>query len=715
MTHAVIPKKIDDELLDLEILLDEVLKNWPEDVLFSTREILSRYPVFGEYRQLLIEIAFEEYQESKRQDHTLSIEKFVKNFPEIELDLYEILQAVKVLYDNTFDTFPNVNELYHGFRLIKLIGVSHISRVYLAKQLDFGERKVVLKLSKVAASEIESLSKLSHPNIIAPLTAHYDCDQSIWAISMPYEGRLTFQSILCNWFEDEFSIFDTIENHVFNINDDIWASSNQNLSALSDGSATYLEFICNQFIKLGSALDYIHSSGIVHSDIKPSNILFSDHGVPKLFDFNLAMNFQHNGSNTPIGCTNLYASPELILSVQGKGGIDKRSDIYSLGMSLLECLVGPCRDFEASYHSRVKNYQAAFNLQNAMISKLNKSNVPRSIQEVILKCLEKQKQNRYKTSLEFTEALKRALNSLEIIRKRRKFMYSVASALLFSATAYAGWSNYSSTPNRVKRGLSFYTSLHYQSAADEFEKIVNREPDNIAAKTCFALSNLKCGKIDIGYRDLARINDKLNSGLSNTLAAYSAILAEIPEKAILFYLDQAIAKNNCIPDNLINKAYCLERRERFEEALHCLSMADQISGIPRHESVSTRSVIELRNSIRYKRPPSSPVIESLSEIPLTVLEKYHFIKLLAYASRFEERFYNETVSKCFELQQAGLTKDQLAPIIDLNPKLKKLFPFNDDTASQVEQVLTKTRYCDPVRDIKSIWIEVRELGVYSHA
>lgn len=87
------------------------------------------------------------------------------------------------------------------------------------------------------------------------------------------------------------------------------------------------------FEQLLQAVAYIHRSGIVHNDIKPENILITraDNDV-RLIDFGLADDDAHYLART-LGCTPLYASPELLMQEKG---IDARSDIYSLGVIMRE-------------------------------------------------------------------------------------------------------------------------------------------------------------------------------------------------------------------------------------------------------------------------------------------------------------------------------------------------------------------------------------------
>ncbi|MYT19672.1 protein kinase, partial [Streptomyces sp. SID7760] len=90
--------------------------------------------------------------------------------------------------------------------------------------------------------------------------------------------------------------------------------------------------------EIASALDHVHSHGIVHHDVKPSNVLLGDAGSPHLADFGLSRSVRDRSretSETLVG-TLAYMAPEQFLGE----GASSASDIYALGLTLLEALTG---------------------------------------------------------------------------------------------------------------------------------------------------------------------------------------------------------------------------------------------------------------------------------------------------------------------------------------------------------------------------------------
>lgn len=89
---------------------------------------------------------------------------------------------------------------------------------------------------------------------------------------------------------------------------------------------------------LSSALDHVHAHGIIHHDVKPSNVLLSEEGHPHLADFGLSRTVNEHSVSAPdtlVG-TVTYMAPEQLLGQ----GASTASDIYALGVTLLEALTG---------------------------------------------------------------------------------------------------------------------------------------------------------------------------------------------------------------------------------------------------------------------------------------------------------------------------------------------------------------------------------------
>jgi eukaryotic-like serine/threonine-protein kinase len=208
---------------------------------------------------------------------------------------------------------------------------------------------------------------------------------------------------------------------------------------------------------LASALGYAHRAGIIHGDVKPSNIRVTENGQVKLVDFGVArFASQVSGSDRVLG-TPAYLSPEQIEGQKQDG----RSDLFSLGVVLYEMITG-VRPFSGNSLGEVC---AQILTANPIPPSKHNAALPAAFDRIIARCLAKNPDERYQSGNDLARALylvARAGDKLSTLPKRpywfmrpahpRDLLAIAAAVLLLAGTVRAAdslreWIRTRSTPD----------------------------------------------------------------------------------------------------------------------------------------------------------------------------------------------------------------------------------------------------------------------------
>jgi len=282
-----------------------------------------------------------------------------------------------------------IGETISHYRIIDQLGEGGMGVVYLAEDITLGRRVAIKFLSTTTKEyrarflrEARAVSALSHPNIATVF------DYGETAEGQPY------------------IVMELIQGQPLN-------------EKLRDGSLPLPEAVrIVSFI--AEALGEAHHHGVVHRDVKPSNVVITDRGLVKVLDFGLVKQISEQGgigggsdqktlpstrtrSDVIVG-TPLYLSPE---QATGKS-VDGRSDLFALGVVLYECITGQSAFAGGSV---IEIGAQVIHVTPVVPSKLN-NRVPAELNRITMKAIEKKVEDRYQTAEALVADLQRLLPSL---------------------------------------------------------------------------------------------------------------------------------------------------------------------------------------------------------------------------------------------------------------------------------------------------------------
>jgi tetratricopeptide (TPR) repeat protein len=220
--------------------------------------------------------------------------------------------------------------------------------VFLARQPALADRPVVLKLTPGAGREHLALSRLQHTHIVPLYSAHIFPERKLRGLCQPYFGGAALAAVL--------RLIEAIPPGRRTGLDLLRALERASAAGTATAPAcqflaraSFVQAVCWLGACLADALQYAHERGLLHLDLKPSNVLLAADGQPMLLDFHLARAPLAAGAPAPagLGGTPCYMAPEhqaALAAVAGRhdvpAAVDGRADVFALGVLLYGALGG---------------------------------------------------------------------------------------------------------------------------------------------------------------------------------------------------------------------------------------------------------------------------------------------------------------------------------------------------------------------------------------
>jgi serine/threonine protein kinase len=300
------------------------------------------------------DLIYEEFHIRSQTDEPPNVQEYFDRFPAHVEQLKRLLdlqtnKTTSTVIAGRRSPQIEVGQQLDDFDLLARLGKGAFASVYLALQRSM-QRFVALKVSTDRGDEPQTLAQLDHPHIVRVYDQRILPDRQLRLLYMQLvpggtlHGVADLVRITAPALRTGKMLIDCVDSALEDRSESPPAESALRRKLTR---SKWPEAVCWLGAKLAAALDYAHSRGVLHRDVKPANVLLTAEGSPKLADFNVSFSSKLDGA-TPaayFGGSLAYMSPEQLEAAnpahpRDPNELDGRSDVFSLGVMLWELLTG---------------------------------------------------------------------------------------------------------------------------------------------------------------------------------------------------------------------------------------------------------------------------------------------------------------------------------------------------------------------------------------
>jgi len=348
-----------------------------------------------------VESAYAEFREAWHNGENPDPDIFCESYRECGSTLREMINHFLFVIEDFFASPTEVPQegddgllemVLGDFKVLREIGRGGMGVVYEAEQVSLN-RKVALKVLSAHLSFSDEAVKKFRREAEAGGRQHHPGIVSIHAVGEEQGIHYIAQELV----RGGKTLADRLES----------------LGSMGDLPVGYFRKIAKLVAAIADALRHAHDTGVIHRDVKPSNILLTDRGSPMVTDFGLAkvedaLALSRTGD---FAGTPYYMSPEQAVGSREK--IDHRTDIFSLGVMLYEMMT-LVRPFKGGTTQEVLRKIVS---EEPRDPRKVSQRVPRDLAVICLKAMEKKKEHRYTNMGAMAEDLKRFIIGEQILAR----------------------------------------------------------------------------------------------------------------------------------------------------------------------------------------------------------------------------------------------------------------------------------------------------------